>query len=297
MICGTGTAALGTARPRGKPRGLNRSPEQKGLTSEPPELKKHPVKLKLIITNESDLPTEEAIRNLYQKTGDKWVLEVEGAVPKHQLDEFRNNNVELKKKLDAFGDITPERLAELIEKENTFKAGNAKTAEQIQAEVERRVAELKAAQQREIDTREQKITKLTRDLESHVIDQALLSAGAELGLRTTAHEDLTYRGRQQFKLDEHGKPVAIDKDGQVIYGPAGEPLTPRDFVSQLTKQAPHLFDPSQGSGAGGSGSKSGHGNANNPWKQETFNLTAQSQMLRDTPDLARQMAAAAGVKI
>jgi hypothetical protein len=259
------------------------------------------MKLKFIVTSEADLPTDPTLKALYIETGGKWILDIEGAVPKTQLDEFRTNNVELKKKIDAFAalgeGITPERVKELIEKEESFKGGNAKTAEQITAEVERRVGELKAKQEKDIKDRDDRIATLTGDLESHVIDQALISAGAELGLRSTAHEDLTFRGRKAFKLDEHRKPVSIGGDGQVVYGPTGEPLSPKDYVSQLLKTAPHLFDPSSGSGAGGSGSqRQGSGGAN-PFKKESFNLTAQSEMLRSNPDQARQMAAAAGVKI
>ncbi len=261
------------------------------------------MKLKYIVTNETDLPADAALRALYIQTGDKWILDIEGAVPKTQLDEFRTNNVELKKKIDAFtalGEgVTPERVKELIEKEESFKGGNAKTAEQINAEVERRVSELRTKQEKDLKDRDDRIGQLTGDLESHVIDQALISAGSELGLRGTAHEDLTFRGRKAFRLDEHRKPVSVDKDGNVQYGPTGEPLTPKDYVSSLTKSAPHLFDPSAGSGAGGSGAGGGHrGSAGaNPFKKETFNLTQQSEMLRTSPDQARQMAAAAGVKI
>lgn len=259
------------------------------------------MKLKYIVTNESELPTDATLRGLYTQTGDKWVLDIEGAVPKSQLDEFRTNNVTLKQKLDAFtalaDGITPERVKELIEKEDTFKGGNAKTAEQIAAEVDRRVAEMKAKQEKDISERDQRISTLTGDLESYVIDQALIAAGVDLGLRGTAHEDLTFRGRKAFKLDEHRKPVAIGADGQVQYGPTGEPLSPKDYVGQLLKTAPHLFDPSAGSGAGGSGAgKGGNGAGVNPFKAESFNLTAQSEMLKTAPDMARQMAAAAGVK-
>lgn len=256
------------------------------------------MKLKFIVTNESELPTDPTLKALYTQTGDKWVLDIEGAVPKSQLDEFRQNNVELKKKLDLYGEATPERMKELIEKEETFKGGNAKTADQINAEVERRVAEMKVKQDKDIADRDGRITTLTSDLESHVIDQALVAAGAELGLRATAHEDLTFRGRKAFKLDEHRKPVALDKDGNVQYSVTGEPLTPKDYVSQLLKTAPHLFEASSGSGSGGSGhGGAGRNSGANPFKKETFNLTEQSTLLRENPDQARQMAAAAGVKI
>lgn len=255
------------------------------------------MKLKFIVTNESDLPEDETLKGLYTKTGDKWILDIEGAVPKAQLDQFRETNVDLKKKLEQYGDITPERAAELKEKEETFKGGNAKTAEQIKEEVERRVAELKTTHQTALTAAETKAAKLQRDLEAHVIDRALIEAGTELGLRPTAHEDITFRGRKTFKLDEHGKPVAVDAEGNTIYSATGDPMTPKDFVGNLTKAAPHLFEPSSGSGSGGSGSGRGGSPAVNPFKTETFNLTAQSQMLKENPAQAKQMAAAAGVTI
>lgn len=257
------------------------------------------MKLKFIVTNEADLPEDATLRGLYTQSGDKWILDIEGAVPKAQHDQFRDANVELKKKLEAFGDVTPERVQELISKENDFKAGNAKTAEQINAEVERRTAELRTTHEAEMKKHTERISKLEGDLSTQVIDRALIDAGTELGLRGSAHEDLTYRGRQQFKLDEHGKPVAIDADGNVKYGPTGEPLTPKDFVQGLTKTASHLFDPSQGSGAGGSGSGGGGGGHTgaNPWKKESFNLTQQSMLLKQDPAKAKVMAAQAGVNL
>lgn len=256
----------------------------------------NPVKTKFIYTDPAEIPA--ALKPHYVESNGKWVLDVEGAVPKAQLDEFRDNNVALKAKIEAFGDLTPDRAKELIEKEKDFKAGNPKTKEEIEAAVQARVAEMKANHETALKAANDKAAKLQTDLESHVIDRALIEAGTELGLRPTATEDLTFRGRQSFRLDEHGRPVAKDKDGNTLYGPAGDPLTPKDFVATLTKAAPHLFDSSAGSGAGGSGNKNG-GNAvnTNPWKTDTFNLTQQSVMLRENPDQARQMAAAAGVKI
>lgn len=254
------------------------------------------MKPKFIYTNEADIPA--ALKPHYVQSGDKWVLDVEGAVPKTQLDEFRTNNIALKEKLDAFGDTPPDRVKELLAKEADFKGGNPKTKEEIEAAVQARVADMRTAHEAALKTANEKAAKLQSDLESHVIDRALLEAGTAVGLRQTAVADLTYRGRQRFRLDEHGKPVAIDDKGQTVYGPAGDPLSPADFVTALTKEAPHLFDPSAGSGAGGSGS-GGRGNpgATNPWKPETYNLTAQSALYRENPDQARQLAAAAGVKL
>lgn len=257
------------------------------------------MKLKFIVTNESDLPEDETLKGLYEKVGDKWVMNIEGAAPKQQLDEFRENNLDLKKKLEAYGDMTPEQAAELKQKESDWKAGNAKTKEEIERQVEERTAAMKTAHEKELEAERKEKERLKGDLESHVIDGELIKAGTELGLRSTAHADLTYRGRQQFKLDEHGKPVATDKDGKILYNQAGDPLSPKDYVSKLTKEAPHLFDPNSGSGAGGSGNAGAGGNqtAGNPWKKDTFNLTEQSRLFKENPDQARQMAAQAGVRL
>ena len=44
---------------------------------------------------------------LYSEVDGKFFLDVEGVVPKAKLDEFRNTNVDLMKKLDALKDVDP----------------------------------------------------------------------------------------------------------------------------------------------------------------------------------------------
>ncbi len=51
----------------------------------------------------------------------------------------------------------------------------------------------------------------------------------------------------------------------------------------------------KGGAPGGGGSKGGNGQVN-PWKKETINLTEQGRILRENPDLAKQLKVAAGIK-
>jgi hypothetical protein len=44
-----------------------------------------------------------------------YYLNVEGAVAKDRLDEFRNNNVQLQQRLDLFKDNAPAKIATLLE--------------------------------------------------------------------------------------------------------------------------------------------------------------------------------------
>lgn len=53
----------------------------------------------------------------------------------------------------------------------------------------------------------------------------------------------------------------------------------------------------KGNGAPGGGNGSKVTGQVNPWKKETFNLTEQGRILRENPELAKQLKVAAGIKI
>ncbi len=88
-------------------------------------------------------------------------------------------------------------------------------------------------------------------------------------------------GLEKFNFDKEGKPIGIE-----------ETLKPYKEDKALT----HLFKqesskpPYEPHGGGGGGST-------NPFAKETYNLTEQGKLLRENPEQARALAAAAGVKI
>lgn len=49
-------------------------------------------------------------------------------------------------------------------------------------------------------------------------------------------------------------------------------------------------------GGGATGNDGKPGAKNNPWKQDTFNLTEQGRITRDNPDLAKKLKAEAGIQ-
>ena len=81
---------------------------------------------------------------------------------------------------------------------------------------------------------------------------------------------------------------AFDKDGKVI--------GLDDVLKPMRESSPHLFKNAGGAGgydpAGG-----GKPPVNNPFAKETYNLTEQGRLFKQNPEQARQMAAAAGVKL
>jgi len=61
--------------------------------------------------------------------------------------------------------------------------------------------------------------------------------------------------------------------------------------------ADYLFhSPSGLSGREPTAGSSGSADRRNPFKKESFNLTEQSKLIRENPDLAKRMQAAAGVQ-
>ena len=206
------------------------------------------MKLKFKIAKLEDV--EEKYRGLYEAGPDgAYYLTVDGAVAKEKLDEFRNNNVELLKKLEAFKDIDPAKIAELLDNERKIAEKKLIDAGDIEGLVNQRVATMKQAHQTELDKLTSDLTTANRQLEVLVIDNAVREQAIKLGVAPTAVDDVLLRAKTTFRV-ENGQPVAKDASGNTIYGKDGQSsLGIGDWIGTLKEGAPHLFGPSQGSGA------------------------------------------------
>ena len=85
-------------------------------------------------------------------------------------------------------------------------------------------------------------------------------------------------GLDKFSFDKDGNPIGVD-----------------DLLKPMKESSPHLFKAEKGgynptAGGGPSG-------ATNPWMKDSYNLTEQGRIYRQDPAQARELAAAAGVKI
>jgi len=252
--------------------------------------------LKFIIATEGDLPEDETIKALYKKEGDKWVLGVEGAVPKAQLNEFRDQNIQLRKDLEGLGDVPPADAAKAIKRVEELEAQVDKDKGKFDQLLEKRTEAMKLEHSKQLEAIGKDLGQTRGQLKTLKIDQALIQAGSEFGLRAGAGPDLVSRGRSVFDLDEEGHIVAFDEDGKTKrYNAAGEPLQPKDWVAAATKEAAHLFDESQGAGSAGSGS-AGTAGGKNPWAKDSWNLTEQGKLMTADPARAQRLAAQAGKK-
>jgi hypothetical protein len=189
--------------------------------------------LKYSYDKKDDIP--EGLKDYYQESDGKYVLKVEGVVPKEKVDEFRNKNIELVKKLEKYKDIDPEKYKQTLEalKEEREKAllKDGKIEELIKLKTEPLTSQL-------TQTAEQ-AKKYREMLEKTYVEAEVSKAVSAMAVpRPGAMQDIMLRARQAITLGE---------DGQ-LKGDVNE------FAKQLLKDAPYLFEQSSGGGAsGGSG--------------------------------------------
>lgn len=134
--------------------------------------------------------------------------------------------------------------------------------------------------QKKITDYETEISGLKTAAANTAKEYALKDKLKEAGVSDVDYIIYKQGGLDKFTFDKDGKPIGVE-----------------DILKPMQEASPHLFKAAGGSGgydpnAGGAG-----GGQKNPFAKETYNLTEQGRMLRENPAQARQMAAAAGVKI
>lgn len=205
----------------------------------------------------------EAHRGFYTQGQDgAYYLAVDGAVDRTKLDEFRNNNVELMKSLDRFKGIDPDKVQEILENERKIAEKKLIDAGDIDGLVNSRIAAMKQDYEGRISTLTNNYSTANRQLETLLIDNEVRAHAIKIGVAPTAVDDVLLRAKTVFKVEE-GRPVAKNDKGEVLYGKDGQnTLAVGEWIGGLKEAAPHLFQPSTGSGAHGNRGPQGPGNQN-----------------------------------
>ena len=227
----------------------------------------------------------EGLESIYTKTDDgKYVVNVEGSVDKTRLDDFRDNNINLRKEIEGFeakqleGENSMAELKAQLEAVNDKFSGidldewNSLQAERkanadkeliekgdVDTLINNRVDEVIAAKQKELaaqkDSYEAQMASLQDDLLNYdgqlntmLVDNELTKIAADAGVRASAMEDVLSRGRAVFRVED-GQAVAFNEQGRQMYlDDAVTPLNINTWIEGLIESAPHLFESSKGSG-------------------------------------------------
>jgi len=263
--------------------------------------------LKAVVENQSEIP--EGVESFYEEQDGKFVLKVEGLTEKSKLDEFRNSNIELKKQVDEvqetlekFKGIDPSIAREALEvkkqmenKELMEKGQFEELLEKSRVEYEGKIEAL----QKHSTEQESSAKKYKDELETYRITSAVQSAVNEAGTpQSSAVADILARAKNSWSIDEKGNLFCVDEQGKARYSENGSTyMSPQEWSKELIANAPHLFVPSNGSGANGSSELGGKVTGANPWMKESLNLTKQGEILKDNPTLAKQLAGEAGKEL
>lgn len=230
----------------------------------------------------------EKFRDLYKKDEDsgEFVLhdiEIDDSGVKDKLDEFRANNrklfneqKELKEQLDKFRGVDPAKYAEAmkameaidkLEDAKLLKEGKVdellkRRTDAMRTESENRIkalmSDVEKARTNELKYRGQ----LHNILLENEVTRAIMAIGTPrkggANGQAGALFDIINRARSTFQLDEEGKLVPKNAKGETVFGAKGEPMTLDEWGRSLLKDAPYLFEASQGSGATGGGKKETH---------------------------------------
>lgn len=210
--------------------------------------------LKLIVDTTEGL--DPAIATLYEKTEDgKFRLNVEGAVPREKLDEFRNKNIELMKTVDNFKGVDVAKYQQLLGIEKKLTDKELVEAGKVDEVVQSRIKTMQTEHGTIVEGLTGQLSLANRQLEGLLIDSSVRVKALEFGVMPTAVDDVMLRAKTIFKIVDG---VAVpQQDGKTVYGKDGiNPMGVDEWISNLSKTAPHLFGSTQGGGAPGTRTQS-----------------------------------------
>jgi hypothetical protein len=264
--------------------------------------------LKLIVNSLDQI--EEPFRPLYRPVEghpDEFTLDVEDAVPKAKLEEFRKNNLKLNEEMEKlkkqFRDVDPEeyrrRGSEIETLKDQVANKQTKGEKEYQAQMSQMAAQHKQEKEALAVTLHQKEEMIARMM----IDDTVTRLAAEAKALGPAIVDVVNRAKSVFRMEE-GVVVAYRPTGEKWFSTeTGNLLTVNEWIKLLPKECPHFFPANEGTKAPGTTTGNGangavaRANGKNPFATTSWNRTEQSKLIKANPALARSLADEAGAKV
>lgn len=213
---------------------------------------------------------------------------------------LKNKNHELLGKLKEQGEvlkrfdgIDPDTVRAMLKQFDDDEEAKLIADGKINDVLDKRTERMNAAHKKELQAIQNELAKaqaLAAKFKDGHLSSAVQKIATEAGVHKTALDDALLRARTVFEVNDDGEVVA--REGE--FGQDGKPLTLKEWFDGMRETAPHWFPAPQGGGVGGNHHTP---SAVNPWAKATFNLTKQSQLLKENPALAARMMAQAGVKV
>jgi hypothetical protein len=250
---------------------------------------------------------KEEHRALYVEENGKFRLDLDGYEDpkglKSALQSERDAAKDAKRKLqelqNQFEGIDPEIVkrvfAQLDQDEEAKLIAEGKITEVIQKRTEKMREEHEKVLKAEKD-RADKAEAYANKFKESVIQGQIVQAAVELEALAEATGDIAFLAKSKFALDENGKAVAVDENGEVVIGKDGQtPQTPKEWVESLRELKPYYWPKPNGMGAPGSANTKGQVDILKP--DGSVNLTKLAQLRNENPQLAKELAAKHNIKL
>lgn len=163
---------------------------------------------------------------------------------------------ELSEKLKAFDGIDPEAIGAILKRFADDEESSLIKEGKIDEVLNKRTQRMKAEADKRVSTAEdalKKASERSQRLVAKAIDREVMAAASEAGIHKHAIEDAVIRARSMFQLDDEDNVIAAED----ITNVNGEPLTLKEWFTDMKEKAPHWF-PASASGGGASGSGTHH---------------------------------------
>jgi hypothetical protein len=263
--------------------------------------------LKAIIDKLEDVA--EHFRELYSERNGKFELTgIEGMRTQADVDRIsislekeRKDHKDTKTKLEPWNGLEPEKvksdLARIPELEVRATATGKLNDTQIETIVSARTAQIVGPLKLELNTAQTQLADANKTIGDYktqsrqsTVNGAVRDAVAKAKVLPHATEDVLLLAERHFDVAEDGRVVTKANVSGVVAG-----LDPTVWLTQMQSSRPHWWGASSGGGAAGSGG--GGAGGDNPFTSENWNMTKQSNLYRENPERAEQMAKAAGTSV
>lgn len=198
-------------------------------------------------------------------------------VAKQRLDQFRDNNTNLSKKVEQtesfvqkFKPLIPEgkteedllkEISDLRAVAQQVKDGKIKGSDQIEVEVNNRTEAMKRAHDETVQNLTREVGRWKTQAEAvdqkyrqSVVEMAVSTAASDpkIGVNPKALPHILSAARSVFVVDDSGKMLPKDSGGNTIWGEDGAtPMTITEWLKKLRSTDEYFFLGSGGGGAGG----------------------------------------------
>lgn len=249
----------------------------------------------------------EAYKNLFEERGGQYhLVRIEGikteadvARVQRALDAEKNEHIKLKQQWNNFfGERKPEEIQSILDKVPELEAAAAGKIdeEKLSQIVESRTRTKLAPLERELNSAktaliasQEKIQQFEAKELQRTIHDNIRSAALKSKVVDSALEDILLLSERIFEVTQDGNVVVKDNVG------ATPGVSAEVWLTEMQQKRPHWWPMSQGGGS--RGSAAGGSSVSNPWSQNSWNLTEQSRIYKESPERAAQLAKSAGISI